>query len=259
MLVVRRAEALRDEAEAQVLAALPGLGAGGGLILVGGVVDQRRKLIAACVQAGAAVALSKPKEWDQEPWTGEWAVRLAREQGHEIAPAAVDELVDRTGADLGVVANEIEKLSLHAGPGTRLELAHVRTVVGATRGYKAAEMADRLKAGDATGAVRALRELLEQGEHPVALLAFLAGGLRRSLHIAELEEQGRSAAQVADELGMSTFLLGKMRSQASAAQLMRALETLARVDLELKSGRPEAAVLQAALLEIAGRQSPRRR
>src|SRR5439155_348081 len=53
-LVIRRAEALREPEQEAILARLPALGAGGSLILVAPTADQRRRLFAACVRAGAA-------------------------------------------------------------------------------------------------------------------------------------------------------------------------------------------------------------
>lgn len=253
VLVVRRAEVLREDAEAGILAALPTLGVGGCLILVAASADQRRKLLAACVRAGAAFGFTRPgREWEVSRWVTPWVTRLAREQGHEIAPAAVTELVERTGADLGVLAGELEKLSLHVGPGTRLELAHVRDLVGATRAHYIDELTNRLLAGDLPGAVRALRQVVETGEPPIKVLAWVGGTLRRALHVAELAEEGLPAGEIRARLNISSdWLLDRMRARASAAELLRALGVLRRLDLELKSGRPEGAVLDAALLEIA--------
>src|SRR5206468_12556561 len=54
VLVVRQADALRDDDQGRVLEALPVLGAAGGLVLVARNADQRKRLLAACVRAGAA-------------------------------------------------------------------------------------------------------------------------------------------------------------------------------------------------------------
>jgi len=251
VLAIRRADVLRDEEQGRVLDALPTLGSGGLLILVAHAADQRRRLFAACLRAGAGFGF--PGLSDARA-AAPWALRLVREKGHEIVPAAVEELVERTGPDLGVLAGEIEKLSLHAGPGARIDTGHVRRIVGAMRGHEVQELTDRLSRHDVAGAARVLRQLLAEGEPPVRLVAFLAANLRRALHVAELAEDGLGAEEIARRLGMPPWLVSKLR-RGRATDLVRALLVLRRLDLELKSARAGDAAFDVALLEIAGSSS----
>lgn len=247
VLVVRRTDGLREEGQDHVLAALPTLGAGGTLVLVARTADQRRRLFAACVRAGAAYGFP-PLEPRAAP---AWVARLAREQGSEIAPAAVQEILDRSGSDLGILVGEIEKLVLHAGPGVRIQPTHVRSVVAAVRSHAVEELSDRLARRDLAGATRALRQLLAEGEPPLRVLAFLAANLRRALAVAELAEAGLGPDDIAARLGMPLWVVSRSLDRGRAADLIRALYTLRRLDQELKSTRPGAAVFEAALLEIA--------
>ena len=250
--MVRRAEALRDDDQERVLALLPTLGAGGTLLLVARTADQRKRVLAACVRAGAAIAFPPVDGRTAETWVA----RLAREQGADIAPAAVHELVDRTGPDLGVLAHEVEKLVIHAGTGVRIEPAHVRTVVSAVRAQAVEELTDRLARRDVTGALRALRNLLAEGEAPLRVLGFLAANLRRALHVTELTEAGLRPDDVAARLGMPGWLVARSAGRGRAADLTRALHVLRRLDQELKSTRPAEAIFEAALLEIAATSAP---
>jgi DNA polymerase-3 subunit delta len=214
----------------------------------------RRRLFAACQRAGAAYGF--PPVTDRRI-VREWIVRLARERGHESAPAAADELLERAGADLGTLANEIEKLSLHAGAGTRIEPAHVRAVVGRVRAHGAEELTDRLARHDPAGAVRALRQLLAEGDPPLRILAFLAANLRRALHVAELRESGLGPEEIGRRLAMPSWMVTRNMDRGSAPALTQALARLRDVDRDLKRSRPGAAVFEAAVLEIAAtRRSP---
>jgi DNA polymerase-3 subunit delta len=248
VLVVRQADTLRDDDQGRVLEALPALGTGGGLILVARTADQRKRLLAACVRAGAAFAFPPV-----DPRTAQtWVVRLAREQGHDIVPAAAQELVDRSGVELGVLAGEIAKLSLHVGTKKRIELAHVRELVAAVRPRAVEELTDRLARRDLAGALHVLRELLAGGEPPVRAVAFVAANLRRALQVAELAEAKLTADEIAARLGMPPWLVTRSLGRGSARQLARALLVLRRLDLELKNTRPVEAVFEAAIFEIAG-------
>ncbi len=249
VLLVRHADALGAEEQAHLLEVLPTLGAGGTLVLVARAADQRNRLFVACVRAGAGFgfpALDDPRA--VQPWV----VRLAREAGRQIAPAAVQELIERSGTDLGVLAGELEKLGLHAGPGTRIEVAHVRAIVAAVRGHEVDELTDRLARRELPGAARVLRQLLAEGEPPIRLVAFLAANLRRALHVAELAEGGLGPDEIAGRTGMPAWLVGRTLGRGRAADLVRALMVLRRLDLELKSPRSPEAAFDAALLEIAG-------
>jgi DNA polymerase-3 subunit delta len=253
-LAVRRAEALTEAEQASVLARLSRLGAGGCLVLVARAADPRRKLFAACARAGAAFAF--PAVTDRRT-LGSWVVRLARDDGREIAPAAVEELLDRTGSDLGALSGELEKLVLHAGPGVRIEPAHVREVVSAVRPHAVEELTDRLARRDLGGAARALRRLLAGGEPPVRLLAFVAANLRRALHVAELAEAGLGPDEIARRLGMPGWMVRRNLGRGRAADLAHALVVLGRLDLDLKRSRPAEAAFEAALLEIAAASGSR--
>jgi len=248
VLVVRNVEELGEEVADRVLALLPSLGAGGSLVLVARDASKVRRLAAACAKAGAVLELPLVEPRAAQPWV-EW---LARERGHQIAGAATAALVERSGASLGVLAAELDKLSLHAGAGKRIELAHVEAVVPATRMHEVWELTNRLAAGDRAGASAMLRRILGDGEPPVRLLAFLASNVRGALHIAELKEAGLKDDDISRRLGMPAWLVGKRQHRGRARDLVQALWILRRLDLELKSPAPPEAAFEAALLEIAG-------
>lgn len=246
ILVVRHAEALREEEQTAVQEAIPGLGAGGTLVLVARTMDQRKRLMAACIRAGAAYGFAPLDPRGAQAWVA----RLARERGHEIASPAVEELIDRSGADLGVLAGELDKLSLHVGQGRRIQPDHVRAIVAAVRPRGVDELTDRLGRRDLAGACRVLRELVAAGEPPVRLVAFLAANLRRALQVAELAEAKLPQDEIAARLGMPPWLVSRNVGRGTARGLERALLVLRRLDLELKSTRPTEAVLEAAVFEI---------
>src|SRR5207248_1668099 len=83
--------------------------------------------------------------------------------GHEIAPAAVEELVERAGPALGVLAGELDKLSLHVGPGARIGAEHVRAMATSARSHKVEELTDRLARRDLPRAARAQRQPRARG------------------------------------------------------------------------------------------------
>ena len=144
-------------------------------------------------------------------------------------------------------------MSLHVGPGVRIEPPHVRAVATAARVHEVQELTDRLATRDRVGAMRILRSLLTEGEPPIRAAAFLAAHLRRALHVAELEERGLGPEAIAAHLGIPSWLVQRIGGRGRARDLERALGVLRRLDLELKNSRPAEAVFEVALLEMAGR------
>lgn len=252
-LVVRRAEALDGPREEAVLAVLPHLEGPVRLVLVARTLDARRKLPGAFARAGASVALPPVAD---DASARRWVTRLGRDLGRDVAADAADLLVQRAGFDLAVLASELEKAALFAGEGATIEASHVAATVAGDRAQAIEEVTDRLARRDLGGAVRALRSLLGAGEPPIKVAAFLAASVRRALHVAELAEQGLGQDAIAQRLGVPPWLVRRSQGRGSAAHLDRALHALRRLDLELKSSRPAAAVFEAALFALAGKGDP---
>lgn len=248
VLVVRRAEALNDAAQERVLAVLPTLGPGTCLILVGRVIDARKRLFAACVRAGSAHAFA--------PFADARAARdavvlFAREDGRAVAPAAVDALIERLGTDVGQLMGEVEKLALHVGE-RRVEVDDVRKLVGHARARAVEELTERIARRDLAGAAAVLRGLLEAGEPALRIVGFLSANVRRALHVADLADAGLGREEIAQRLRMPGWLVGKSLGRGRAVDLIRMLEAIRQVDLDLKRSRPAEATLERMLLEITG-------
>ncbi len=257
-LVIRRAEALTAKDEELVLAAVGRLRLPSWIVLVARGLDARRKLLAAFERDGGAVACARVTD---PRALRDWAVRIAGDLGHAIRPRAVERLVERTTLDLAGLASEIDKASLYAGAGAVIEAEHVEAVAAFGRAAAVEDLADRLARSDRAGAHRALAGLLGAGEPPIRIVAFLAGSLRRALHVAELVERGLDPDAVSARLGMPSWLVRRVQSTRSAADLERALATLRDLDLALKRSRPPAAAFDAAVAAMtpaAGDVSRRR-
>jgi DNA polymerase-3 subunit delta len=248
-LVIRRAETLSSGGEEAVLDVLPRLGDGARLVLVAKAVDQRKRLHAACVKAGAVLAFARPAD---PRAAGGWVATLARERGHAIAPAAVERLLDRTGLELARIDGELEKLSLHVGEGAAIEVRHVESLVASMRAHAIEELTDRLARRDVAGSLRTLRGLVASGEPPLRIVAFLASNLRRALHVSELLAGGLREEEVAGRLGMPAWLVSRQARRGTPATLEAGIAALADLDVALKSSRPDVATFEATVLELAG-------
>ncbi|HTK94768.1 MAG TPA: DNA polymerase III subunit delta, partial [Terriglobales bacterium] len=92
-----------------------------------------------------------------------WVVDHAGTQGVKIENDAARELVDSLGADMLLVANELEKLFLFVGEKKRVTLADVETMVLAAKQRSLYELTDAISAKDRPRALATLDAILSSG------------------------------------------------------------------------------------------------
>lgn len=112
--------------------------------------------------AGPRAALTK--------WLVSWS---QSHHGVKLQRAAAETLVDLVGEEVGLMAQELEKLAGAAGTSGEITPESVQKLVGSWRTQTAWEMLDAALAGDAPSALAQLDRLLLAGEEPIALLCKL--------------------------------------------------------------------------------------
>jgi DNA polymerase-3 subunit delta len=249
IVMVQGVDALREDEQDALLALIPA-DPSAHLLLIGTAPDLRRRLYATCVRQGwgfefGRLPVSRVPAWLRE----EAAVR-----GHPLTSDAAQLLVELVGPDLRLAANEMEKLSLYVGAGNPIDADAVGAVVGSLRTRSMLELADSLQRRSVGPAVALLRQLVTQGSHPIAIVAFMAGQIRRMTAARSLLRAGCSSEEVGRRLGMSSWVAERVCEGArrfESATLRSALAELAGIDLTLKSSRlPAQVVLESWLLDL---------
>src|SRR5271168_4085945 len=118
-----------------------------------------------------------------------WLVAEAEKQQIKLEQDAARELVDALGADMMLIANEFEKLSLYAGAKKLITLGDVETMVLAAKQRSLYELTDAISAKDKQRALVLLEGLLNasDGGEDAAIghLYMLARTFRQMLVILE--------------------------------------------------------------------------
>lgn len=249
MAVVLDAEALREEQQHALLALIPE-GEGAHLVLVATAPDMRRRLYAACVRGGGAFEFRRLPP----PRVAAWLREEAAARGYVLTAEAGELLVDLAGTDLRVGANEIEKLSLYVTAGKPIDAEAVGMVVGSLRARSMFELADNLQRRNLGPAVALIRQLVVQGSQPIAIVAFVAGQIRRLLATASLRRAGLSADDIGRRLGVPSWVAERLSEGArryDARTLRTALLRIGAVDVILKSSRvPPERILEDWVLSL---------
>ena len=223
----------------------------GALILAVKTWPGNTRLAKAVAKAGLAVDCKTPDERELP----QWLVQLARSRSQaKLHPAAAQLLVELVGAEIGLLAAEIEKLAVYVGDAKDIGREDVARMVGAGRAEKLWKILDDATTGNGARALAELNRLIAAGENAVGLLAGMTFSLRPLHHAGQLRRARRdlesacreSGAFPAARVGEQHAHLGPKRVDALPALLLQA-------DLDLKGSTslPPEVVLERLVVQLA--------
>ena len=196
-----------------------------------------------------------------------WIASEAKRREVTIEADAARELADALGADMMLIAQEVEKLVLFVGPKKLVTLGDVETMVLAAKQRSLYELTDAISAKDRARALSLLHGLLNASDggedSAIGHLYMLARTFRQMLVILEKNVRDSRAIWQALWQGfrMPPFaaedVIRQARRYKSRRELTRALRLIARADLELRSQPPDKRlVLERLVLDLASEPKP---
>ncbi len=176
-----------------------------------------------------------------------WISRRASMKGIRISASAVHFLLENLGTDIGLLASEIEKLSV-SGLKT-IEDRDIITNTGMLKEYTPFNLIDAIAAGEKTKAFRILRSLIEKkSSDATAVLGPLNWHYRQFYSL--WESRGKRPAKMKNETYRT---LMRHLPSLTAEHFREIFRSLHEADVRIKSsGRPELAleVLLIRLLQV---------
>ncbi len=184
-----------------------------------------------------------------------WLHDRAVERRISIEPRALEELTNLVGANLRMLASELDKLAMYAGD-RAITADDVRLMTTQAREERIFDLVDAVVEGRAADALRFLRRMLEDGsETPSHIFSLIARQLRQMVRAGELIEARASADAIASATGARGYPLEKLTRQARAAgrgAAEAALRSVERSDHAVKTGKlPEALALELLVVHLA--------
>ena len=191
-----------------------------------------------------------------------WVAATAQAADTRMEPDAARELVDSLGADMMLIASELEKLLLYTLGRGRITLGDVETMVLGAKQRSLYELTDAISSHNRARALALLHGLLnssDAGEDAaIGHLYMLARTFRQMLVILEKNVRDSRAIWQALWQGfrMPPFaaddLIRQARRYKSRRELTRALRLIARADQELRSSPPDKRlVLERLVYDLA--------
>jgi DNA polymerase-3 subunit delta len=221
------------------------------LVLVA-VVPERGKRPAALAKLVAPVGAIREVKVARKDLAG-WVISRGHIRGVQVEPAAAAALVDILGEEPAVLDQAVLQLgSAYAGSSVTREM-----VAAQFRGLGEQHMwdlCDRAFGKDASGALFALRSMLERRDDPLMILGGVAARLRDLLRVRALPDR-MPLAELATAAGLRfDWQARRYRDQArrfSPEELVAIHRRVVEIDRAMKSGADGEIVLPTLIAEIA--------
>ncbi len=213
-----------------------------------GQADKRKALF----KAFAAIKADVDFAILGEDEAARFCVKTAARRGCSIEPREARLLVAMAGAPLMELNNELSKCCDYVGAGA-ITADVINALVRRNVETNIFHMLDAMLSGRVGEGLKQLHEMLQAGEEPLRLVAFLAGRFRAMLAGKRALDAGLSSQKAVAAIGGSPFAAGKALDAAkrfTAGQLLHALDLFSAADADIKLSRqaPRLA-LECALLE----------
>lgn len=197
----------------------------------------RHPLLRLAEQCGAYVrAFDVPTSGDLE----QWIRRRAEAKGVGIAPDALALLAMYIGANLRLLDQELEKLATYLGGTGTIGRSDVERLVSSVQEANIFHMVDALGHRNGRRALQLLHRLLDEGKAPLYLLTMITRQFRLLLQARELDAQGATQAEMAQQMQTHPFVARKCLQQAlnyRPDDLRAIMGQLLDIDVGIKTGR----------------------
>jgi DNA polymerase-3 subunit delta len=178
---------------------------------------------------------------------------------HRIAASrdATDFLVEHLGDDRLVTRSELEKLTLYAGDGGKIDIDDARAVIADSAALSLDDALLAAAEGDAAALDRALARVFQEGESPVTVIRALLRQLQR-LHLLAARIAGGGSVEEAIRAARPPIFFKQQDSYRHQLQcwnevpLRRALERVAEAEFRMKlTGLPAETICREAMFALA--------
>lgn len=189
-----------------------------------------------------------------------WIGQRARSMGTQIDGRAVAELVQLIGDDLRALANEIDKLALYVSEGAPITVDAVRQLVAHSQEAGIFNIVDAISNRQWERAVAELRQIFQDGAHPLYVLTMINWQYRLIAQAHALMDEQLPPARLAKRLRIAEYPAKKAQALArlyTRSQIEDAYSRLLETDLAIKTGQLEGQLaIEIFVAEQAGLHAP---
>jgi len=172
-----------------------------------------------------------------------WLVRAAKEEhGKQLTRDAAQLIPELAGTSMGLLNQELHKLTAYVGERERINIDDVRTLVGGWKAETTWTMINAIRDGDPNTALSCLQQLLHAGEPAPKILGGVNYVFRKFADATERSRAGQPLRSALKDSGMRPFEIDSAEGYLRRVKRPRAeriLQKLAEADFHLKGGNLE--------------------
>ena len=212
--------------------------------------------LAKMVKADRVIVCKAPPAYKLPQWCVEWATNRHQKQ---LPQQAAQLLVDLVGPDMGLLDQELIKLSTYVGDRARITAEDVDKLVGNNREENTWQIFDLIGQGQTGPALRVVQRLIEQGEEPMRLIGAFASQLRKVAQAARLVTANKMNIGMAlTTAGVPPFGMKAAEAQLRHFGRKRALKLFdnllgLQLDIRGNSPLPPALLLERFVIQLASK------
>lgn len=182
-----------------------------------------------------------------------WASRMASEEDMKLKREGLGLLTEYAGRDLQRLSGAVTRLALYHGPGSVLDREKVLEVLSGRGGMDVFHLGDMIFSNRRGEALDSAVSLLQQGEEPVRILAYLFSLWQKVTAAGDVLRRGGGRKEITAETGARYPLLDKLMRFAGntpAPDAAAAAEAFAEADRGAKSGEDDTVVLARLIFAL---------
>lgn len=201
----------------------------------------------AIYENGIAVQFKKLYDRDLPGWIS----KRLRERGKKIEPDAVALFITYVGGTLRTLSNEIEKLITFVAEERTITVDDVRRVVGASKAWNVFELQKAIGSKKIDQAMEIGERMIAAGEPIQVILTMLTRYFTMLWRLLEIRGRTTDRNEMARKLGVPSFFLDEYLAATTRYGLpgiRTAFESILTVDIELKTGRTDPALVMQLMI-----------
>ena len=217
---------------------IPSIPEGTIMLFVESEVDKRGKLYKAVNKKGSVVEFTA----QNEQTLTRWILGILKSEKKMITSGAMKQFLEKTGTDMERIRQELEKLICYCMEKESITEEDVAVICSEQTENKIFDMINAMAEKKQKKAMELYYDLLALKEPPMRILYLLARQFNGILQVKESLMRGNANAQIAREMGVAPFIVGKYAAQAKyfeSAQIKEALRDFAETEEAVKTGKIE--------------------
>lgn len=205
------------------------------LIFLEKEVNEKTKLFQTISKAGIAAPMNTPSEDSLR----KWAQQQFQAAGKSIEPGALSLLLEMTGSTMGLLKNEIDKLTAYTGDSPVVRHTDVEAVSSNVADNTVFTMVDAIGKRNQKRALALYREMLMENVSAAYILNRMEIQFQGILCVMEGRKKGLTAEKLASQLKAAPFQIRKYTEQSrnfSHEKAEAILNSCVEMDEKIKTG-----------------------